>query len=38
MYEITMKMIIQDHELRAFKDAKYLVQREVQNPKDLVER
>ncbi|CDW88079.1 UNKNOWN [Stylonychia lemnae] len=38
MYEITMKMVIQDHDLRAFKDSKYLVQREIQNPKDLVER
>eukprot|EP00347_Sterkiella_histriomuscorum_P002771 403366863 len=38
MYEITIKMIINDHELRAFKDSKYLVKREIQNPKDLVER
>lgn len=38
MYEITLKMIIDDHELRAFKDLKYLVQKETQDPKDLVQR
>ena len=38
MYEVTMKMLIHDHELRAFKDSKYLVNREIKNPVDLVER
>ena len=38
MYEVTMKMIIQDHEMRAFKDLKYLVNREVNNPRDLIDR
>lgn len=38
MYELTMKMIIKDNEMCAFKDLKYMVKREVKNPKDLVDR
>ena len=38
MYEVTMQMIIRDNEMSAFKDLKYMVKREVKNPKDLVER
>jgi hypothetical protein len=38
MYELTMSLIITDHELRAFKDYKYMVKREAKNPKDLVDR
>lgn len=38
MYEISFSLIIQDHELRAFKDHKYMVKKEVRNPKDLIDR
>ena len=38
MYEVTMKMLIEDHELRAFKDLKYMTVKETQNPRDLVDR
>ena len=38
MHEISMSLIIKDHELRAFKDLRYMVKKEVRNPKDLLDR
>jgi len=38
MHEVSLKMIIDDHELRSIKDRKYLARPEIFNPKDLVLR
>lgn len=38
LHEVSLKMIIDDHELRSIKDRKYLAKPEIFNPKDLVLR
>lgn len=38
LHEVSVKMIIDDHELRSIKDRKYLAKPEIFNPKDLVSR
>lgn len=38
MYEVSMNLVIKDHEMRAFKDFKYMVKKEARNPKDLLDR
>jgi hypothetical protein len=38
LYEITMRMIVRDHEVRAFKSIKFIEPREIYDPNDLIER
>ena len=38
LYEVTMRMIVRDHELRDFKQTKFLEPREIYDPNDLIER
>ena len=38
MHEVTMSLLIKDHEMRAFKDFRFMVKKEVRNPKDLLDR
>ena len=38
LYEVTFRMIVRDHELRAFKQTKFLEPREIYDPHDLIER
>ena len=38
LYEVTMRMIVRDHEVRAFKQIKNVEPREVYDPNDLIER
>lgn len=37
MFEVTMRMIVRDHEMRAFKSIKYVEPREIYDPQDLIE-
>lgn len=38
LYELTMRMIVRDHEVRAFKSIKFVEPREIYDPYDLIER
>lgn len=37
LYEVTMRMIVRDHEMRAFKSVKYVEPREIYDPNDLIQ-
>lgn len=38
LYELTMRMIVRDHEVRAFKSIRFIEPREIYDPNDLIER
>lgn len=38
LYEVTMRMIVRDHEVRAFKSIKFIEPREIHDPYDLIAR
>jgi hypothetical protein len=38
LYEVTMRMIVRDHEVRAFKSIKFIEPREIYDPYDLIKR
>ena len=38
LYEVTLRMIVRDHEMRAFKQIRFVEPREIYDPIDLIER
>ena len=38
LYEVTLRMIVKDHEVRAFKHLRFVQPAEVYDPYDLLER
>jgi hypothetical protein len=38
LYEVTLRMIVRDHEVRAFKQLRFIEPKEVYDPYDLIKR
>jgi hypothetical protein len=38
LYEVTLRMIVRDHEMRAFKSINFIEPREINDPNDLIAR